>query len=210
MKCHKCARPAVVHLTEVMHVDEEGGAKRAVEMHVCMQHAVELGLVAMPAEGMGGGIESAKSVAIKPAGGKTGKSGNLSGAGAGAGSSSGAIVPAHAESSSLALTRDRSRQGGDALTCSLCGMNWGQFKQGGLMGCPHDYEHFQGKLLPLLKRAQEGATEHAGKVPQRAKTVDSDRQVVTLRLRRELQKALHAEHYEQAAQLRDKLRQLEN
>ena len=205
MKCHKCARPAVVHLTEVMHGEEDGaGAKRAVEMHVCMQHAVELGLVAAP-PAEGGGMEKTKAVVIKPAGGKAGKSGNLLGGG-GPGS---AIVPAQAESSGLAVARG-SRPGSDGMTCALCGMNWSQFKQGGLMGCPHDYEYFQGKLLPLLKRAQEGATEHAGKVPLRAKTVESDRQVVTLRLRRALQKALHAEHYEQAAALRDKLRQLGN
>ena len=68
---------------------------------------------------------------------------------------------------------------------------------------------FAGKLLSLLKRAQEGASEHVGKVPARKKTADADRQVTTLRLRRELQKAVDAENYEAAAQLRDKLRILE-
>jgi protein arginine kinase activator len=93
--------------------------------------------------------------------------------------------------------------------CPVCGMNWNEFKQAGVMGCGHDYEQFAGKLLPLLKRAQEGAADHVGKVPARKKTPDADRQVTTLRLRRELQKALETENYEAAAQLRDKLRTLE-
>ena len=93
--------------------------------------------------------------------------------------------------------------------CPICGMSWADFKHAGVMGCGHDYDQFAGKLLPLLKRAQEGATQHVGKVPARQKTPDTDRQVTTLRLRRELQKAVEAENYEQAAQLRDKLRTLE-
>jgi len=88
-------------------------------------------------------------------------------------------------------------------------MNWNEFKQAGVMGCGHDYERFAGKLLPLLRRAQEGASEHIGKVPALKQAPDADRQVTTLRLRRELQKAVEAENYEAAAQLRDKLRTLE-
>ena len=64
-------------------------------------------------------------------------------------------------------------------------------------------------VLPLVRRAHEGATEHVGKVPAKRKSAAADRQVTSLRLRRELQKAVDAENYEQAAQLRDKLRTLE-
>ena len=44
MKCQKCAKLAVVHLTEV--VGDEGGGKRAVEIHLCLGHAAEAGLIA--------------------------------------------------------------------------------------------------------------------------------------------------------------------
>jgi protein arginine kinase activator len=49
-----------------------------------------------------------------------------------------------------------------------------------------------------------------GKVPRKKKTQETDRQVTTLRLRRELQKAIDAENYEAAARLRDQLKGLEN
>jgi protein arginine kinase activator len=120
------------------------------------------------------------------------------------------IVPVKpaAENTSLALSRDRAPRA-DVLACPTCGMNWTQFKQAGLMGCPHDYELFGIRLLPLLKRAQEGAVDHVGKVPPRRKTAESERQVAALRLRRELQRAIEAEKYEEAANLRDQLRHLE-
>ena len=93
--------------------------------------------------------------------------------------------------------------------CPVCGLTWGKFRQTGLMGCPHDYEFFEGKLSPLLKRAQEGAAEHVGKVPPGKKTAETERQAALLRLRRELQKAIDVENYEEAAKLRDRLRMLE-
>src|SRR3954465_1366061 len=47
MKCQKCSKPAIVHLTEVVN---DGGAKRAVEIHLCLGHASEAGLIAAGAE----------------------------------------------------------------------------------------------------------------------------------------------------------------
>ena len=207
MKCQKCAKPAVVHLTEVVSQAEGPGGeaggegRRAVEIHLCLNHAVEVGLLTPAPDA------APPTVIIKPEGAadSSGKSGGTK-MGKNTGSS-GAIVPAPAESSSLAVTRGGAA--GDPLSCPVCGIQWGQFKQGGLMGCPHDYEQFGSKLVPLLKRAQEGATQHIGKVPRKKKTAQGDRQVMTLRLRRQLQHAVDIENYEQAAQLRDELRQLE-
>src|SRR3954469_5065248 len=46
MKCQKCARPAVVHLTEILtHTDVNGESKRALEIHLCLHHAVEAGIL---------------------------------------------------------------------------------------------------------------------------------------------------------------------
>jgi protein arginine kinase activator len=189
MKCQKCAKIAVVHLTEIVTETGVGGAgevKRAVEIHLCLDHAVTAGLLTPLAGG------TAEKVTIQPLSGK-------------AGQVDAPAVPVEAPQQALS----GGRGGGAAEVCPVCGMNWNEFKQSGVMGCGHDYEQFAGKLLPLLKRAQEGAGEHVGKVPARKKTPDADRQVTTLRLRRELQKAVDAENYEAAAQLRDKLRTLE-
>jgi len=102
-----------------------------------------------------------------------------------------------------------SQTSSEVTSCPTCGLTWMQFKQTGLMGCPRDYELFERKLLPLLKRAQEGANDHMGKVPPGSKTRETDRQLTSLRLRRELQKAIDTENYERAASLRDELRTID-
>ena len=195
MKCQKCSKPAVVHLTEV--ISETGGSKRAVEIHLCLGHGAEAGLVAP-------GTAVFPQAASEPH-----KTPDASKAAASADTGlPTAIVPAAPAGGGLTVTR--SKEPADPSSCPICGLTWTSFKTSGLMGCPHDYQLFEAKLSPLLKRAQEGATEHVGKVPHKKKTQETDRQITSMRLRRELQKAIDAENYEQAAQLRDQLRTLEN
>jgi protein arginine kinase activator len=95
-------------------------------------------------------------------------------------------------------------------TCSHCGMTWAEFRQGGLLGCEHDYTAFESELTPLLQRAHENATHHTGKTPARHGTekvaVEADI-VDVARLRRELAKAVESEDYERAARLRDQIKQ---
>jgi protein arginine kinase activator len=97
------------------------------------------------------------------------------------------------------------------LACEHCGMTWAEFRQGGLLGCEHDYSIFEKDLTPLLQRAHEGNTHHLGKVPVRrgGSGVPMKRQADLARLRRELQKAIEVEDYERAAKLRDQIRQAE-
>ncbi|MFO0939047.1 MAG: hypothetical protein U0798_21310, partial [Gemmataceae bacterium] len=54
----------------------------------------------------------------------------------------------------------------DALTCEMCGLKYAQFKAGGRLGCPNDYEAFRPTLEPLLDRIHRSLT-HTGKVPAR-------------------------------------------
>ncbi len=95
--------------------------------------------------------------------------------------------------------------------CEHCGMSWSDFRQGGLLGCPHDYQLFERDLTPLLQRAHENNTHHIGKVPARrgGSGVPMKRQVDVSKLRKELGKAVEAEDYERAAKLRDQIRQAE-
>lgn len=86
--------------------------------------------------------------------------------------------------------------------CPDCGLTFMEFRVGGQMGCPRDYETFEAGLLPLLRRAH-GATRHVGKMPVRARVAASPR----LRLRARLREAVAREDYEAAARLRDQLRQ---
>jgi protein arginine kinase activator len=90
--------------------------------------------------------------------------------------------------------------------CEQCGTRFVDFRNSGRLGCPHDYQAFQAELLPLLESIHN-STRHAGKTPrrpsQRVRTQELSR------LRKDLQKAVVAEAYEEAARLRDRIRQLE-
>jgi len=94
-------------------------------------------------------------------------------------------------------------------TCEVCGMSFSSFRKQGLLGCPNDYDAFNEALEPLLSRAHEGATQHVGKVPQRAGT-DQKKMNAILRLRAQLKAAVSEEDYERAARLRDQIKELED
>lgn len=95
------------------------------------------------------------------------------------------------------------------LECDVCGIRFSEFRHQRLLGCPHDYDAFEQVLLPLLERAQGGASQHVGKVPHRAGG-DQKKHNALLRLRAELKNAIAAEDYEKAAMLRDQIKELDN
>ncbi len=107
--------------------------------------------------------------------------------------------------SSRAKARSKSRSKSKA--CPGCGMTFARFRQGGTLGCAECYDAFEEQLAPLIERAQNGATDHRGKTPRRA-GASVDRQRLISQLVRELDQAVAAEQYEQAAELRDQLRGL--
>ncbi len=94
--------------------------------------------------------------------------------------------------------------------CPDCGMKFVEFRNGGRLGCPHDYDVFREDLLPLMEGVHSG-TKHVGKTPRQkaASRARAGHQELTT-LRKKLQKAIDAEKYEEAASLRDQIRTLES
>jgi protein arginine kinase activator len=92
------------------------------------------------------------------------------------------------------------------LTCPACGIKYMEFRAQGRLGCPHDYAVFRTGLEPLLQRIHR-ARQHVGKSPRRI--VPPGRPAELVELRRLLQAAIETENYEEAARLRDLLRQKE-
>jgi protein arginine kinase activator len=93
------------------------------------------------------------------------------------------------------------------LTCPCCGIKYMEFRAEGRLGCPHDYEVFRVGLEALLKRIHR-ADKHAGKVPRDWERSRA-RQTELIALRQQLQTAVAAEAFEEAARLRDVIRQKE-
>lgn len=91
--------------------------------------------------------------------------------------------------------------------CPICQLTFSEFRNSGRLGCPHDYEVFRDELMPLLENIHD-ETRHCGKVPRRA-PLNSQRQTELIDLRNQLKRAVAAEDYETAAQLRDQIKSLE-
>ncbi|RKY39540.1 MAG: hypothetical protein DRP75_01850 [Candidatus Omnitrophota bacterium] len=94
------------------------------------------------------------------------------------------------------------------LQCPNCGMSYEDFKKIGRLGCSQCYYTFKQSLAPLLKRIQ-GAEQHIGKFPHYADKGMREK-VEIEELQRELSKAIQEENFEQAAKLRDKIREIKS
>lgn len=90
------------------------------------------------------------------------------------------------------------------ITCPRCGETYAEFQKTGMLGCAECYRAFQKELTPLIARVQ-GRSQHAGRRPP----VSEEEQARMTRmeeLRAQMEAAVAAENFEEAARLRDELR----
>lgn len=116
-----------------------------------------------------------------------------------------------AKSSALKGALEAGKDAEDSLfqqhECPSCGLKFVEFRNTGRLGCPHDYQAFKDELVPLLENIH-GETQHCGKVPRRGRqTQEAQNELVQLRQR--LKQAVTREDYEEAANLRDCIKRLE-
>ena len=91
--------------------------------------------------------------------------------------------------------------------CEVCGMSYEDFRKTGKMGCNNCYRNYGEKLKPILKRLH-GNSEHTGKAPARiSKSREVSKEIE--KLKELLGKAIQNEEYEKAAQLRDRIKEME-
>ena len=93
------------------------------------------------------------------------------------------------------------------LRCAQCGMSYEEFKKIGRLGCGACYAAFGAPLEKLLKRIH-GAAQHRGKNLVETQALPRSEEELAL-LREQLEAAVAAEAYEEAAQLRDRIALLE-
>ncbi len=91
--------------------------------------------------------------------------------------------------------------------CRNCGMAFSTFASKGFLGCSQCYTQFEPRLDPLIRRIH-GNCQHTGKVPKRiGGAAGVVREIESLR--RDLAKLVSDEKYEEAATVRDKIKDLE-
>ena len=91
--------------------------------------------------------------------------------------------------------------------CPSCGVSEAQFAQSGLLGCADCYRKFGSRLDPVFRRIH-GISKHTGKVPERTGgKVKITKEIDRLKIR--LKDVIGREEFEEAAQIRDQIRNLE-
>ncbi|OZU87221.1 hypothetical protein CIL03_17520 [Virgibacillus indicus] len=95
------------------------------------------------------------------------------------------------------------------LQCPKCDMTFSEFKRIGKFGCAECYETFSSRLDPIFRRVHSGNTKHFGKIPKR-KGGDLHTKKQLDSYKAELQSLIETEAFEEAAQVRDKIKALEN
>ncbi len=91
--------------------------------------------------------------------------------------------------------------------CKLCGSSFEDIAKSGKVGCAQCYEEFFEELLPSIQRIH-GKTGHTGKFAKSAGTEIKLKNEIS-KLHFELEKAIKTQEFERAAELRDKIRDLE-
>ena len=98
--------------------------------------------------------------------------------------------------------------------CEKCGCSFDDIVKTGMVGCADCYDKFLDKLLPSIQRIH-GRTRHVGSVPvtvtettasAQSKPETAEDRIAALEA--EMKKAIEAQNFEQAAVLRDKIKEL--
>lgn len=95
------------------------------------------------------------------------------------------------------------------MKCLNCGLTYAEFKKIGRLGCSQCYLAFNKYLMPLLRKIH-GSSRHTGKMLSGVSAKPRKRGKVGIaELRTMLQQAIANEEFEEAARLRDKIRERE-
>lgn len=95
-----------------------------------------------------------------------------------------------------------------AKGCSKCGMTYEEFRNTGKFGCNDCIGTFKQRIMPVVKNIQ-GYESHTGKIPKRAGGSYRIQKDIE-KLKNELKLSIEKEEYENAAKIRDRIRELED
>jgi protein arginine kinase activator len=92
--------------------------------------------------------------------------------------------------------------------CSFCGSTMADFRATGRWGCARCYREFEPGIRELLRRVH-GHSRHIGQNYQAPRGEVMERSAVLTELRERLRRAIESEQFEQAADIRDRIRSME-
>lgn len=101
-----------------------------------------------------------------------------------------------------------------ATRCEFCGSTYSDIAKSGHVGCANCYSVFADELFPSIRRIH-GNTTHCGKnsrlseKAKQSKSAEETKEDKIKRLKAELDKAVNEQNFEHAAELRDKIKELE-
>lgn len=93
-----------------------------------------------------------------------------------------------------------------SVRCKGCGMSEASFLKSGKFGCSECARTFSARTEEVLKQIH-GRSRHVGKVPSHGQEALHQKRELE-QLQKQLQDAIAAERYEEAAKLRDTIREL--
>jgi len=93
--------------------------------------------------------------------------------------------------------------------CPRCGKTWKDFLETGKFGCAYEYEYFRVELTPLMKKLHDGKFIHSGKLPPQAQ--NEQVKIIKIKvLEEEMKEMIKVENYERAAELRDRIKEIQD
>ena len=95
-----------------------------------------------------------------------------------------------------------------ATRCEFCGSSYSEIAKSGHVGCAKCYEIFADQLYPSINRIH-GNTTHCGKNSNQKLKSEPTKEEKIIKLKSELEKAIAEQNFEYAAELRDKIKEME-
>lgn len=97
----------------------------------------------------------------------------------------------------------------NGIKCEKCGLTYQEFTRIGKFGCAQCYKSFNQHLNPIFRRVHSGNTQHHGKVPKReGGKIHLKKKIQQQKM--DLQQLIQREEFEEAAQVRDRIRSMES
>ena len=107
----------------------------------------------------------------------------------------------------MGFNQEKVQPNKDKFSCPKCNLTYSEFKKIGKLGCEKCYEVFEDKIEPILKQLH-GSVQYKGNVPKEQNNHLKD-DTKLYELKKKLEDCVKKEEYEEAAKLRDMIKEIE-